>query len=301
MLIAMALIDLEHYILPPQLTFGAILVTYIPLSLRQLYPGSGASPAAFQTALFLNGLLLLGILGIWIRGIPRRMGAFLRAVGFACAPAGGMLAKQFPDAAKLCWFAIGVAILLALKMYPDDDGSEIEESGEPEVEELGRGEALKCIGVAVAALIAFVAFWIVIGVETTQLTYLNFDSLPSVFKEFIQAVVVSDPISGMMLSWLLLIAFSYGVTGLLGKVAMGGGDLALMASVGAAVGLGGTLQTLLLACVWGILTYVLLRVFFGRRLSRPIPFGPFLVAGVVTVIFTREWAIEEYLSWLGLV
>ena len=95
-----------------------------------------------------------------------------------------------------------------------------------------------------------------------------------------------------------LISLGGAVTGLLGvlalallgswvfkKEAMGGGDVKLMAGVGALVGWQGVITTVVLASFFGLIYAVVLMISHKKKRSDAIPFGPFLSLGALINLF----------------
>ncbi|MFO7753927.1 MAG: prepilin peptidase [Desulfobacteraceae bacterium] len=78
---------------------------------------------------------------------------------------------------------------------------------------------------------------------------------------------------------------------------MGGGDIKLLAMIGAATGLKGVIFTIFTGSVLGTLAGIVIMV-YGRFINAKlrIPFGPFLAAGTILYIFAGEWIIMWYLS-----
>ncbi len=82
------------------------------------------------------------------------------------------------------------------------------------------------------------------------------------------------------------------------KEAMGGGDVKMMAMVGALIGWQKVLLVnLILAPMVGSVIGVVLKYRFGRDL---IPYGPFLSLGTVTAVFYGDEIIRWYFSFIGL-
>lgn len=77
------------------------------------------------------------------------------------------------------------------------------------------------------------------------------------------------------------------------KEGMGGGDIKLIAMIGAFIGWKGMLLTIFLAAVSGSVSGLLLIFLKGRNRSEPIPFGPFLALGALVSLF---WG-SEILGW----
>ena len=84
---------------------------------------------------------------------------------------------------------------------------------------------------------------------------------------------------------------------ILKKESLGGGDVKLFAVIGLYLGLVGTLFTMLLACVIGLLLGLLLRRGEG---GKPIPFGPAISLAAAFVLLYGDGMINWYLGLLGL-
>lgn len=90
---------------------------------------------------------------------------------------------------------------------------------------------------------------------------------------------------GGAVGFLMCLAVAEAGERLFGKEAMGGGDVKLLAGVGAWTGALGAFDCLMLGSLLGSL-YGLFLILRGRlKRSEPIPFGPFLAAGAVFSLF----------------
>ncbi len=77
---------------------------------------------------------------------------------------------------------------------------------------------------------------------------------------------------------------------------MGGGDVKLMAMIGAFLGWKAVLLTIFLGSLLGSVVGLGLVIFKGMNMRKtPIPFGPFLVAGAMAAIFCGS----TFLNWYG--
>lgn len=83
---------------------------------------------------------------------------------------------------------------------------------------------------------------------------------------------------------------------LFGKEGMGGGDIKLLAMIGAFLGWKSTLLTILLGAVAGSLVGIALILFKSIRRDQYLPFGPFLALGAVVSMFYYL----EILDWYAL-
>ena len=77
---------------------------------------------------------------------------------------------------------------------------------------------------------------------------------------------------------------------------MGGGDIKLMAMIGAFLGWQAVLLTTLLASVVGGLVGVVLMAAFGKGRKYAVPFGPFLTAAALVCLLWGDRMIAWYLG-----
>lgn len=76
---------------------------------------------------------------------------------------------------------------------------------------------------------------------------------------------------------------------ILGKEAMGGGDIKLMAGIGAFVGPGKIIWILFLSSLLGAIAGGIMRLIGKNKKWQPIPFGPFISLGsILTILFGNE-------------
>ncbi len=83
---------------------------------------------------------------------------------------------------------------------------------------------------------------------------------------------------------------------LLSKGGMGGGDIKMMAMVGAFLGWKGMLLTTFAGSLAGSLIGIFLMVFKGKGRKTKIPFGPFLAMGAILSLFYGHEIISFYLN-----
>ena len=76
---------------------------------------------------------------------------------------------------------------------------------------------------------------------------------------------------------------------------MGGGDIKLLAMIGAFLGWKAVLLTILLSSLIGSVTGILMMVVKGKDFKYAIPFGPFLSLGAVISLFYGEEIVRWYL------
>lgn len=105
-----------------------------------------------------------------------------------------------------------------------------------------------------------------------------------------------DSLLGILVGGGVLYAFALGYYLLTKKEGMGGGDIKMLAMIGAFLGWKGALATLILAAVAGSLIGVLLIVLKGKNFKYAVPFGPFLAAGAFCALLYGERLINWYCS-----
>ncbi|MFQ5597019.1 MAG: prepilin peptidase [Nitrospiria bacterium] len=126
-------------------------------------------------------------------------------------------------------------------------------------------------------------------------------TLPGMVLGVITASTVLPPgaissIIGLLLGGGLFYLVAVLSLALLKKEGMGGGDIKLIAMIGAFLGWKGMLLTIFLAALSGSLVGISLVVFQGRNRAEPIPFGPFLALGAIISLFWENGILGWYLS-----
>lgn len=77
---------------------------------------------------------------------------------------------------------------------------------------------------------------------------------------------------------------------------LGGGDIKLLAMIGAFLGLPGVMFTVLVASTVGTVVGLMLMRRSGRGMTTMLPFGPFLALGAVCYLFWGEWFYSWYFT-----
>ena len=129
-------------------------------------------------------------------------------------------------------------------------------------------------------------------------------SLPGIGVGFIAALILGEPgwqssLAGLLLGGGVLWAVAEGYFRLTGREGMGGGDVKLLAMIGAFLGWRAVPLSLLLASLTGTIVGLTLILVQGRDSHTPIPFGPFLAAGAVTALFFGDALTGWYLRLSG--
>lgn len=128
-------------------------------------------------------------------------------------------------------------------------------------------------------------------------------TLPGIVVFFLASFVMPD------ISWaqsligiitgggsLLAVAWIYSL--LTGKEGMGGGDIKLLAMIGALTGWKGVLFTIMASSAIGTLAGISVMIKTGKNMKLAVPFGPFLSIGAILYIFFGPQIIYWYFNLL---
>jgi leader peptidase (prepilin peptidase)/N-methyltransferase len=80
---------------------------------------------------------------------------------------------------------------------------------------------------------------------------------------------------------------------------MGGGDVKLLAMIGAFLGWKAVILTILLGSLIGSIAGIIIMVSKGKDFKYAIPFGPFLSLGAIISLFYQNEIIFWYLRYRG--
>ena len=111
---------------------------------------------------------------------------------------------------------------------------------------------------------------------------------------FLPAITTMESLTGILVGGgsLLLVAWIYSL--ITKKEGMGGGDIKLLAMIGAFVGWQGVLLTIFLSSAIGTLCGLVVMIRSGKNMKLAIPFGPFLAIGTIIHIFFGKELIFWY-------
>jgi leader peptidase (prepilin peptidase) / N-methyltransferase len=96
----------------------------------------------------------------------------------------------------------------------------------------------------------------------------------------------------------ILLAIAWGYQLFTGKDGMGGGDIKLLAMIGAFLGWKGVFFTVLASSFIGTVVGIGLMVRAGKGMKMALPFGPFLAIGAILYIFFGPQLITWYFQAL---
>jgi len=115
--------------------------------------------------------------------------------------------------------------------------------------------------------------------------------LPDPFASPLQIVGFQSSLLGLLLGGGL-----YFLIAVLSKGGMGGGDIKMMAMVGAFMGWKAVLLTTFLGSITGSIVGIFLMAFKGKGRKTKIPFGPFLALGSIITLFFGGEILRWYFS-----
>lgn len=106
-----------------------------------------------------------------------------------------------------------------------------------------------------------------------------------------------DSIIGIGLGGGVLLGLAAGYFMITKREGMGGGDIKLLAMIGAFIGWKGVIVTLFISSFAGSILGLLVMAIFGKSRRTALPFGPFLAIGAVIYLFYGEQLIELYMNY----
>lgn len=152
---------------------------------------------------------------------------------------------------------------------------------------------------AVAYSVLYSALLVVAGTDLSHKIIPNAVTFPGIIVGLVCATTVLplgfvDSLLGLLVGggilWLLAWASPY----LFGKEGMGGGDIKLLAMIGAFLGWKPALMTIMVGSLLGSLVGVTLIAAQVIKREDYIPFGPFLVCGALVALFFCRPLLEWY-------
>jgi leader peptidase (prepilin peptidase)/N-methyltransferase len=159
-------------------------------------------------------------------------------------------------------------------------------------------------GLTADALTYFVlaaALILVIFIDLDHQLIPDIISLPGILIGFFSSFWLSDlsyldSLIGLFLGGGLLFAVAAGYYFITGKEGMGGGDIKLLAMIGAFLGWQGVCFTIFVASITGTIAGLLLVALAQKDLKFALPFGPFLSIGAISYLFFGPRVIAFYFS-----
>ncbi len=129
-------------------------------------------------------------------------------------------------------------------------------------------------------------------------------SLPGIPIGFAASLIVSQPgwlnsLMGIAIGGGSLLAIALGYQLFTGKDGMGGGDIKMLAMIGAFIGWQGVLFTIMASSFIGTAVGIVAMLKAGKGMKMAVPFGPFLAIGAILYLFFGPQLIEWYLYGLN--
>ena len=161
---------------------------------------------------------------------------------------------------------------------------------------------LAYFGATIDALIYFAlicAFVVIIYIDLDHQLIPDIITLPGIVLGFLASFLLDDltymeSLIGLLIGGGILFGIAWGYYLLTGKEGMGGGDIKLLAMIGAFLGWQGVCFTIFTASVAGTLVGGLLMLFARKNLKFALPFGPFLSIGAIGYLFLGPQLIAWY-------
>jgi leader peptidase (prepilin peptidase)/N-methyltransferase len=168
----------------------------------------------------------------------------------------------------------------------------------------GAMAAVCALGLTAHALLAFAFLCALIVITFVDVDYQIIPdaiSLPGIGVGFAAALVLGSPswtasLAGILLGGGLLWGVAEAYHWLTGREGMGGGDIKLLAMIGAFLGWQAVPVTLMIASLAGTAVGVTLMLMQRRDSRTAIPFGPFLAVGATCALFWGDTLIAWYLG-----
>lgn len=110
---------------------------------------------------------------------------------------------------------------------------------------------------------------------------------------------ILDAALGVLVGGGILLSVAWVYERSTGREGMGGGDVKLLAMIGAFLGWQGVLLTLLLGSLLGSAIGIVLMTSRGADRRVAIPFGPFLSLGALVTLFWGHMIVRWYISYAG--
>ncbi|AOY58092.1 MULTISPECIES: prepilin peptidase [Desulfococcus] len=163
-------------------------------------------------------------------------------------------------------------------------------------------------GASLSAIVYFTflsTLWVVSLIDIDHRIIPDVISLPGIPLFFlaslaVPSMTVKDALLGILFGGgsLYIVAWSY--SALKKTDGMGGGDIKLLAMIGALIGWKGVLFTLFVGSALGTLVGVGLMITGGKTMKLAVPFAPFLSAGAAIYVFFGPRLINWYLNVIPL-
>ena len=157
---------------------------------------------------------------------------------------------------------------------------------------------------SVVYAVLFSTFMVVAGIDLSHQIIPDVITLPGILLGLVAAATVLptgflNGLMGLLVGGGILWGLAWLSPYVFGKEGMGGGDIKLMAMIGAFLGWKTTLLTIMLGAVLGSVVGLALIAAKIIRRDDYVPFGPFLVFGAVLSLFFQHEIVTWYVGLLA--
>ena len=157
---------------------------------------------------------------------------------------------------------------------------------------------------SVVYAVLFSTFVVVAGIDLSHQIIPDVITLPGILLGLVAAATVLptgflNGLMGLLVGGGILWGLAWLSPYVFGKEGMGGGDIKLMAMIGAFLGWKTTLLTIMLGAVLGSVVGLALIATKVIRRDDYVPFGPFLVFGAVLSLFFQHEIVTWYVGLLA--
>ena len=126
-------------------------------------------------------------------------------------------------------------------------------------------------------------------------------SLPGIPIFFLASLLLPtlnylDSLLGILAGGGILYLVAFGYTLLTKKEGMGGGDIKLLAMIGALIGWKGVFFTIFVSSAVGTVSGMVIMLMTRKSMKLAVPFGPFLAIGAITYIFFGPQLLTLYFN-----
>jgi len=113
---------------------------------------------------------------------------------------------------------------------------------------------------------------------------------------FAMGLSFTDALFGLLIGGGCLYAVALGYELIAKREGMGGGDIKLLAMIGAFLGWRSLLFVLLASSLLGAIVGIAIMIAKGRDMKYAVPFGPFLSAAAAAYLFVGDWTMRLFFS-----
>lgn len=149
--------------------------------------------------------------------------------------------------------------------------------------------------------VLFSSLVVVSGIDLYYKIIPDIITLPGIIVGIIGSVSVLPVGLKSSITGILIGGGLFYIVAVVSRGGMGGGDIKLIAMIGAFLGWTDVIITIMLASFLGAVVGIFIMIFFGKGRKYAVPFGPFLsIGGIISLFFSRailEWYLGTNLHY----